>query len=67
MTKDKFQALCEQVLIPRIGDLLHERLADIDDTLEIMAREMARNGVRLDKILGRVVRDDGHADQGRSL
>jgi hypothetical protein len=67
MTKDKFRLLCAQVLVPRIGDLLHERLADIDDTLQIMAREMARNGVRLDKIIARMERDDGHANQGRSL
>lgn len=67
MTKDKFQMLCEQVLIPRMGDLLHERLADIDDTLQIMAREMARNSVRLDKIIARMERDNGHANQGRSL
>ncbi|MBL6938833.1 MAG: hypothetical protein ISS15_09140 [Alphaproteobacteria bacterium] len=42
MTKDKFQVLCEQVLVPKVGDLLHTQLLELHGTLEIMAAELAR-------------------------
>lgn len=42
MTKDKFQTLCEQVLIPRMGDMLHTQLVDILQTLDAMAGELIR-------------------------
>jgi hypothetical protein len=50
MTNDKFRALCEQVLIPRLGDLLHRQLVELEQTLEIVASELVRIGDRLDHI-----------------
>jgi hypothetical protein len=50
MTTDKFAVLCEQVLIPRLGDLLHTQLAERDDMLDLMARELARIGKHIECI-----------------
>lgn len=57
MTKDKFQLLCEQVLIPKLGDLLHVQLAERDEALEIMSRELIRMGKRLDRIAAALEHD----------
>lgn len=42
MTKDKFQVLCEQVLVPRIGDLLHRQLSPVEGSLDAIAHELIR-------------------------
>jgi hypothetical protein len=47
MTKDKFQSLCESVLLPRLGDLMHRQLLDLDESLEIMSRELIRIDAKL--------------------
>jgi hypothetical protein len=52
MTKDKFQILCEQVLIPRLGELLHRQLAERDGMLEIMSQEL----IRIRELLERIAR-----------
>ena len=49
MTKHKFQVLCEQVLIPQIGDLLHAQLLDILETQDAVARELMRLGDLLER------------------
>ena len=49
MTKHKFQTLCEQVLIPQIGDLLHTQLTDILETQDTVARELIRMGDLLER------------------
>lgn len=61
MTNDKFRELCEQVLIPRMGDLLHRQLIDLEQTLEIILRELIRIGDRLDHVAVDldVLRNDG--------
>ena len=64
MTNDKFRELCEKVLIPRIGDLLHPHLIDVSESLDIYAKELIRIGDRLDKMAAWVDRTDGHADHG---
>ena len=50
MTKHKFQSLCEQVLIPLLGNLMHQQLAGLHESLDIIARELVRIGDRLDRI-----------------
>ena len=50
MTKDKFRELCEEVLIPLLGKLLYHQLAELHDTLEVMAREMVRMGDQMGDI-----------------
>jgi hypothetical protein len=50
MTKDKFSDMCISVLIPQIGDLLHQHLSDVPDTLETIARELIRIDRRLSEI-----------------
>lgn len=59
MTKDKFQELCERVLIPRIGDVVYRQVSEVNETLESFAREIARIGQRLDRILAQLDRHDG--------
>jgi len=61
MTKDKFQALCEDVLIPILGKLLHHQLAELHDTLEIMAREMVRMGDQIGDIAASVAKHNNDA------
>ena len=56
MTKDKFQVLCERILIPRMGDLLHNHLTSVHETLEILAAEL----VRIERLLNQI------ASHGRS-
>jgi hypothetical protein len=50
MTNDKFRELCEKVLIPRLGDLLHHRLLDMHETLDVIANELLRLGDRVDHL-----------------
>lgn len=62
MTKDKFKMLCEQVLIPRLGNLMHLHLTGVHESLDIIARELARTGDRLDRIAAHLGDRDRHAD-----
>lgn len=50
MTKEKFQQLCKQVLVPLIGGLLHRELTEFQASLDAMADEMIRLGKTLDEI-----------------
>jgi hypothetical protein len=50
MTNDKFKTLCEQILVPRIGDLIHSQLAEVHEILGIIARELARIEEVVDEI-----------------
>ena len=50
MTKDKFELLCERVLVPKIGDLMHRQLAPLHDTLEMIAAELTRLGRRMERL-----------------
>ncbi len=51
MTNDKFKQLCEQVLIPRLGDLMHQQLTDMHETLDVFANELKRIGDRLERLI----------------
>jgi hypothetical protein len=42
MTKEKFDLLCKQVLVPKLGDLMHAQLATLHETLDIIAGTLAR-------------------------
>lgn len=50
MTNDKFRELCERVLIPLVGDLLHRQFIDILETIDVISNELLRLGDRLDQI-----------------
>lgn len=63
MTKDKFQVLCEQVLIPRLGNLMYVHLADINESLDTIVRELVRIGDRVDRVAAHMSARDGHADK----
>jgi hypothetical protein len=58
MTKDKFQSLCDRILVPRMGDLLHQHLSPVHETLEIMAAELVRIGRRLEQLASEQCPDD---------
>lgn len=51
MTNDKFREMCDKVLIPRIGDLLHRHLIEITEAMDIYSNELIRIGARLDRII----------------
>ncbi|HEX3651873.1 MAG TPA: hypothetical protein VHU18_03520 [Rhizomicrobium sp.] len=61
MTKDKFKTLCDQVLIPRIGDAIHQQFSEALETQEAIAREIARIGIAMDRALVILDRMEGHA------
>ena len=61
MTKDKFRILCEDVLIPLLGKLLYHQLAELHDTLEVMAREMVRMGDQIGDTAASVTKHDDDA------
>ena len=62
MTKDKFKMLCEQVLIPRLGDFMRFQLTDLHETLEIIERELARVGKGFDRIEAHLDKKAGNDD-----
>jgi len=63
MTKDKFAVLCEQVLVPRVSDLIRRELMDLHQSLEVISRELIRIGRRLDQLaLDGRNSSQGHAD-----
>jgi len=47
MTHEQFRELCETVLFPRFNDLLHERIKDLDEVLNVQANELIRIGDHL--------------------
>jgi hypothetical protein len=50
MSNEKFKTMCEQILVPRIGDMLHVQLVDVNVTLELFQAELIRIGKQLDGI-----------------
>jgi hypothetical protein len=60
MTKDNFRELCEQVLIPRLGDLLYAQFVDMQQTLDMQSSELIRIGKRLDIIERHLARHNAH-------
>lgn len=58
MTKDKFRELCEQVLIPMLGNLMFQQQASFHEAIDTIAQELMliRLGVT------RLSRGDTHND-----
>jgi hypothetical protein len=50
MTNDKFQTMCERILVPRIGNMMRVELVEMNDLLELMQAELVRIGKLLDAI-----------------
>ena len=63
MTNDKFRDLCDQVLVPKLGDLLHRQLAGMHEELEMVSRELVRIGDSLDRLISLLSRSIPHEDQ----
>jgi len=53
MKKTKFQTLCEKVLVPRTGEIVHQELTSVHETLDIMSSELVRIEVLLQEIVAR--------------
>jgi hypothetical protein len=62
MTKDKFRELCEQVLIPLLGNLMFQQQASLHETLDIIAQESVRVRDRLDRIAASIPKNIQDAD-----
>jgi hypothetical protein len=58
MTKDKFRELCEQVLIPMLGNLMFQQRASHHEALDTIAQELLQ--IRL--VLSRLARGESHSD-----
>jgi len=58
MTKDKFRTLCEQVLIPMLGNLMFQQQASLHEALDTVAGELVL--IRLG--FERLSRKSSHAD-----
>ena len=50
MNKNKFQNLCEQVLIPQIDEVVRRRTRSIQKTLDILARALAHIERKIDRL-----------------
>ena len=50
MTKDNFRALCEQVLVPRLGDIFYRYFAPLEEDIETVMIDVARMAKALDVI-----------------
>lgn len=58
MTNDKFRELCEQVLLPRLGDFLRWQLTDLYKSLDNLTSELVRVANQLDRIAAHLGRHD---------
>ena len=54
MTNDKFRELCEQILLPRLGDFTFQQLTDLYRALDDITNELLRIGNRVDWIAARL-------------
>lgn len=50
MTKDKFRELCEQVLIPMLGNLMFQQQASLHEALDTIAQEMVQIRLGLNRL-----------------
>lgn len=64
MTNDKFRELCEQVLLPRLGDFTFQQLTDLYRALDDISSELFRIGNRVDWIAARLSERDKHEGHG---
>lgn len=64
MTNDKFRELCEQVLLPRLGDFTFQQLKDLYKALDDISSELLRIGDRVDWIAARQRERDKHEGRG---
>lgn len=51
MTHDKFQTLCEKVIVPRIAGLIEHQIVELSDTLEMIAGGLARIERKIDEAI----------------
>lgn len=56
MNKHQFRTYCERILVPQVEAALDNRLRDISEVLEIVARELARMSEAQRRLLKRRAR-----------
>lgn len=54
MTNDKFRELCEQVLIPYLGNFMHGQLIELYRSVDQLTAEVQHIGCRIDRIAARL-------------
>jgi hypothetical protein len=64
MTNDRFRELCEQVLIPRLGDFMHHQLIELHRSFDNLTAEVLRIGRRVDWIAAQLSEHDKHEGHG---
>lgn len=50
MTNDQIRELCEETIIPRLGEPLHKEFAQLHETLETLTDTLLRIADRVDEI-----------------
>lgn len=64
MSNDKFRELCEQVLIPYLGNFMHRQLIELYRSFDQLTAEVQRIGRRVDWIATRVDALQSHEGDG---
>ena len=60
MTNDKFRELCEQVLIPYLGNFMHQQLIELHRSFDDLSAEVQRISRRVDWIAGQISKSKEH-------
>ena len=64
MTNDRFRELCEQVLIPYLGNFMHQQLTELHRSFDDLTAEVQRIGRRVDWIAAHLSENRAHEDNG---
>ena len=62
MTNDRFRELCEQVLIPYLGNFMHQQLIELHRSFDDLTAEVLRIGRRVDLMTAQLSERDKHED-----
>ena len=62
MTDKQFEALCDEVLLPKIDKIVRRRLTELNDTVEIVAAETFKIKDRVNVIAAYLGERDIDAD-----
>jgi hypothetical protein len=63
MTKEKFRALCEDVLAPKIAERFVTPLNELQEAVDVMAAELLRLSCALDEAIV-IAKPSDNADNG---
>jgi hypothetical protein len=62
MTKHKFQELCEQVLIPLLGNLMFQQQTSVQETLDTVTHDLVDIKIGLSRLLRAISYSDDATD-----